>query len=302
MATATKTRKAAPSKKAAHAEIDWLATLHEALNAPGSLGKTYNRFYNYSFLNQIRLMMQGLMEPVATYRVWQTLGRQVRKGSKAKAVLAPIMVNREAKDDNGIPVIGPDGKPVKRQVLIGFRDSFSVFGYSDTDGDELPEVNIPDWDEATALEALNVKRVKFADTDGNTQGYSLESKGQRRLAINPVANHPTHVLMHELAHLVLGHCKDMSDGKPCDRGTFEFEAEATAYLLLKELEVDESAWDASESRAYIEHWLEQAKGAPVECPDAEQGDLVATDKHVSRIFSAVQKILVAGRPAAGKTA
>ena len=45
--------------KTTTATIDWRATLTEALNAPGSLGNTYTRFYNYSFLNQIRLMMQG---------------------------------------------------------------------------------------------------------------------------------------------------------------------------------------------------------------------------------------------------
>jgi hypothetical protein len=43
-------------------DIDWRATLTEALNAPGALDDTYTRFYNYSFLNQIRLMMQGVCE------------------------------------------------------------------------------------------------------------------------------------------------------------------------------------------------------------------------------------------------
>ena len=82
-------------------DIDWRATLTEALNAPGALGNTYTRFYNYSFLNQIRLLMQGIAEPVATYNRWQELGRQVRKGSKAKVVLAPVLISRDAKDANG---------------------------------------------------------------------------------------------------------------------------------------------------------------------------------------------------------
>ncbi len=106
--------------------IEWRTTLTEALNAPGSLGTTYTRFYNYSFLNQIRLMMQGIHEPVATYNRWQELGRQVRKSSKAKVVLAPIIVNRERKDTNGNVVLGSDGKPSKGQVLVGFRDSRTI--------------------------------------------------------------------------------------------------------------------------------------------------------------------------------
>jgi antirestriction protein ArdC len=114
--------------------IDWRATMIEALEAPGALGATYTRFYNYSFLNQIRLMMQGTREAVATYNRWIELGRQVRKGTKAKVVLAPIMVSRDTKDANGNIVIGNDGKPGKRQTLVGFRDSRTVFGFSDTDG------------------------------------------------------------------------------------------------------------------------------------------------------------------------
>jgi hypothetical protein len=156
-------------------QIDWRATLTEALEAPGSLGNTYTRFYNYSFLNQIRLMMQGVREPVATYNRWVELGRQVRKGSKAKVVLAPVMVNRDAKDGNGDVVIGNDSKPRRRQILVGFRDSRSVFGFSDTDtdGDEPPPVQLPGWDTDTALAALGIDRVAFNMVNGNAQGFAF---------------------------------------------------------------------------------------------------------------------------------
>jgi antirestriction protein ArdC len=256
-------------------QIDWAATLTEALNAPGALGSTYTRFYNYSFLNQIRLMMQGTCEAVATYKRWQELGRQVRKGSKARVVLAPVMVSRDAKDANGDAVIGGDGKPGKRQILVGFRDSRTVFGYSDTDGDELPPVELPGWDVDTALYALGVDRVTFAMVNGNAQGYSFEDASGRHLAINPTAVYPAKTLLHELAHLVLGHCKD---GDETHRGVGEFEAEATAYLAAKELALIE--WDPAESRAYIQTWL----------GGAETGE-----DHIARIFAATNKILLAGR-------
>jgi hypothetical protein len=35
--------------------IEWTTLMTEALIMPDSLGHTYNRFYNYSFLNQILL-------------------------------------------------------------------------------------------------------------------------------------------------------------------------------------------------------------------------------------------------------
>lgn len=261
--------------KTTAAQIDWAAILAEALTAPGSLGNTYRRYYNYSFLNQIRLMMQGVAEPVATYNRWQELGRQVRKGSKAKTVLAPVLVGRDVKDGNGNVVLGSDGQPGKRQVLVGFRDSRTVFGLSDTDGDELPPVELPGWDVDTALGALGVDRVTFAMVNGNAQGYSFEDDSGRHLAINPTAVYPAKTSLHELAHLVLGHCKD---GDETHRGVGEFEAEATAYLAAKELALIE--WDPAESRAYIQTWL----------GGAETGE-----DHIARIFAAVNKILAAGR-------
>jgi antirestriction protein ArdC len=257
--------------------IDWRATLTEALNAPGSLGNTYTRFYSYSFLNQIRLMMQGTHEPVATYNRWTELGRQVRKGSKAKVVLAPVMVSRDAKDGNGNIVIGENGKPGKRQILVGFRDSRTVFGYSDTDGDDLPPVELPGWDTETALAVLGIDRVAFDMVNGNAQGFAFEDNNGRHVALNPTAAYPAKTLLHELAHLVLGHCKD---GDETHRGVAEFEAEATAYLVAKELEL--IAWDPAESRAYIQRWL---------------GGTEVAEDNISRVFAAVNKILTAGHVA-----
>jgi hypothetical protein len=189
-------------------------------------------------------------------------------------VLAPIMVSRDARDANGNAVIGSDGKPGKRQRLVGFRDSRTVFGYSDTDGDDLPSVELPGWDTETALAALKVDRVAFDMINGNAQGFSFEDDNGRHVALNPTAAYPAKTLLHELARPVHGHC---SDGDVTHRGIAEFEAEATAYLLAKELELID--WDPAESRAYIQRWL---------------GGTEVTENHMSRVFAAVNKILAAG--------
>ena len=285
-ATARRTsRKAGPAKESSLAEIDWQAMLVEALNAPGAMGRTYTRFYNYSFLNQIRLLMQGLNEPVATYKRWAELGFQVTKGSKAKVVLAPVLVTKRDKDTKQ-PVLHPVTKR-PQQILIGFRDSRTVFGFSDTDGDELPPLEAEGFDIEAALASLSITRTKFRHTDGNTQGYSMEDDKQGKvLAINPTAVYPIKTTFHEIAHLVLGHCKGLTDGNPvCARHIAEVQAEAVAYLVAKELELVD--WAPEESRHYIQSWL--------------QGDDVE-DKAISQIFSAVNKILVAGRPAKAETA
>jgi antirestriction protein ArdC len=281
------TTKAAKSESAL-AEIDWTATFIEAVNAPGSLGNTYCRFYNYSFLNQIRLMMQGVAEPVATYRRWSELGFQVQKGSKAKVVLAPLMVTK--RDSTGKPILSKTtGKT--QQVLVGFRDSRTVFGFSDTDGEELPAITLPTWEMDVALKALKVSREKFKMADGNCQGYSYQNaKGENKIAVNPAAKFPAKTLLHELAHIVLGHCAALAKGDQSHRGVSEFEAESVAYLLAKELELED--WAPAESRKYIENWLAH-DGHDPEGTNGSAFD----DKNVSRIFAAANKILVAGRPA-----
>jgi hypothetical protein len=148
-----------------------------------------------------------------------------------------------------------------------------VFGYSDTDGNDLPAVELPGWDTDTALAVLQVDRVAFDMVNGNVQGFSFEDDDGRHVALNPTAVYPAETLLHELAHLVLGHC---TSGDETHRGVAEFEA--TAYLVAKELEL--IGWDAAESRAYIQGWL---------------GGTEVAEDNISRVFAAVNKTLTAGR-------
>jgi hypothetical protein len=131
------------------------------------------------------------------------------------------------------------------------------------------------WDVDTALAVLGIDRVAFDMVDGNVQGFSFEDNNGRHVALNPTAVYLAKTLLHELAHLVLGHC---TSGDETHRGVAEFEAEATAYLAAKELEL--IGWDAAESRAYIQGWL---------------GGTEVAEDNISRVFAAVNKILTAGR-------
>jgi hypothetical protein len=112
----------------------------------------------------------------------------------------------DLKDPNGNVAVGDDGNPRKRQILVGFRDSRTVFGFSDTDcddGDDPPAVELPGWDVDTALEALGIDRVAFKMIDGNTQGFSFVDDMGRHLPLNPTAVYPAKTLLHELAHRTL---------------------------------------------------------------------------------------------------
>lgn len=250
---------------ATEAKLDWPAKLNEALTLPGRMGDTYCRFYNYSFLNQLMLMEQGVCEPVATYRRWQELGRQVLRGSKAKAILRPIVVKRE--DENG------DEKTYTRFKLVN-----CLFPLSATEGDELPPVEIPTWDYHLALQNLDIREAPFTGLDGNVQGWSIG----RSIAINPVAKYPVKTRMHELAHVVAGHTgPDGREDYLAHRGLREFEAESSAYLCMNELGLTEFM-DVAESRGYIQSWL---------------NGQTPPERSIRAVFKTVDTTLKAGRAA-----
>lgn len=266
-------------------KIDHAALLVAALTVPGNMSRCYNRFHRYSFQNMLIVYLQtGKLEPMGSYKRWQSLGRQVVKGSKALFVNHPAFA--AVKDKAGKPVINPNtGKPETR--IAGFYPKATVFQLWQTDGPDLVMPELPDWNKDEALAALDVTEEPFAHADGNTQGYSV----QRRLAINPVAANPAKTLMHELAHIVLGHTTDegiATYGSSVNhRGIAEFQAEATALLVCKELGI---ACDESGSRAYIQTWL----SGTAEDYVTEDARLV-DDATVRAIFNAVDKIIVAGR-------
>ncbi len=113
--------------------IDWGKVIETALTAPGDMHGVYDRFYSYSFLNQIYLLMQGARGPVATYKRWAAIGRQVVKGAKAKEIIVPLV--KKESEDNKVEA-----------TLIGFKPVKCIFTLSETEGDELPSINLPEWD------------------------------------------------------------------------------------------------------------------------------------------------------------
>ncbi len=253
-----------PEKSSDQRTIDWEKLLDEALTAPGDMQGMYDRFYNYSFLNQIYLRLQGVAEPIATYKRWQAIGRQVLKGSKAKEIIRPIFAKLNEAEGETEPQI------------IGFKPVRCIFTLSQTEGEELPPVTLPEWNVDTALEKLGIRRVPFDELNGNVQGFS---RGHD-ISINPVAVNPAKTLIHEIGHVVLGHTAPESLSKyVTHRGVKEFQAEATAYLTMNELQqLDEET--AARSRGYVQGWLEGER---------------PPDKAIREVFRATDLILKAGR-------
>jgi antirestriction protein ArdC len=207
------------------------------------------------------------LAPLATYKKWQSLGRQVKKGEKALTLCMPVTINK--KNDAGEKT---------GDVFQMFTVRANWFTLSQTEGaDYVNEVKTADWDATLALSALNITEVSFATVDGNCQGYATG----RNIAINPVAALPHKTRFHELAHIVLGHTAEhtMTDSETTPKDIREVEAESVAYICCSILGLT----GLEECRGYIQHWL--------------AGNDIS-DKSAQKIFGTAEKILKAGRAAA----
>jgi antirestriction protein ArdC len=260
-----------------HSEPNWEAMLIEAVTVPGKILEAYTIFHNYSLGNAMLAAGQCAareipLGPINTYPGWVALGRQVKKGSKAIALVMPITCKRkDSADDETEPGC------YTRFVLKN-----NWFVLAQTDGEAMPEAKpIPEWDANRALDALNIAKVPFDHIDGNSQGYAKANS----IAINPIAALPHKTMFHELGHVILGHTAEsvMADGDRTPRSLKEAEAEAVALLCCESLGLD----GAEYARGYIQHWL---NGSTIPATSAR------------KIFSAASKILQAGKPKSEKIA
>ena len=141
---------------------------------------------------------------------------------------------------------------------------------------------LPQWSETRALSELKIERVPFQHTDGNAQGYAL----CRRVAVSPIAFTPARTLIHELAHVVLGHTEELQrmddDDSATPRDLREVEAECVALICCSSLKLGGEEF----SRGYIQHWL---KGQSI------------PDRSAQKIFKAADQILKAGRDTGDNT-
>ena len=245
----------------------WTELLEMAVKQPGVLMKAYSAFHGYSLGNQILAMVQCQMRsiepgPINTYPGWQALGRQVRKGEKALTLCMPLVAKK--KDDSGEP----------QQFITAFVYKPRWFVLAQTDGEPVPMPQIPEWNQARALAALNITETTFTDTNGNVQGYARK----REIAISPVAAMPHKTLFHEVAHIELGHTAELefNDAEQTPKNLREVEAEAVALLCLDALNLP----GAEFCRGYIQTWL--------------RGDTIP-EASAQKIFGAADRILKAGR-------
>lgn len=256
----------------------WSALLVEAVNKPGLIMEAYSAFHQYSIGNQLLALVQchlrGIQPgPINTFPKWQALGRYVKRGERALTLCMPITRKRHAEQSD------TNDEADGEHTYTSFVHRARWFVVSQTEGQELPAIPIPQWDAGQALVNLNIERVVFDSTDGNCQGFARK----RQIAINPVAQLPHKTLFHEAAHVTLGHTAegDFADGYTTPRSLREVEAEAVALLCCESLGLE----GASHCRGYIQNWLYRGIGF-----DAT----AIPERSAQKIFRAADQIIHAG--------
>lgn len=257
-------------------EQSFTKLLEDAVNKPGVLSQAYYHFHSYSLLNRLLAWFECHRRniepgPIHTFKGWLSLNRHVRKGEKGITLCMPVMIKDKQKDESSTT---QNEDVITRQCFI-YRANWFVL--SQTDGEELTIDPIPNWDESLALEALDIDRVPFDLMDGNVQGFA---RG-REMSVSPIAYLPQRTLIHEMAHVLLGHTAentsmiDQSERTP--RDIREVEAESVAYIVTQSLGLPGEEF----SRGYLQHWL--------------NGQSIA-ERSAQHIFRTADAILKAGRP------
>ncbi len=158
------------------------------------------RFHRYSWHNSMLIAMQRPdATRVAGYRTWQSLGRQVCKGERGIMIFAPCPWKREVERGDG---------DTETEQGIYFR-AVHVFDVGQTDGKDLPDVDVPTVD--TASDDLLAKLRRVADQRGIAVSFAKLSGGlfgvSKGGTIDVDNGHATgqqaKTLAHELAHEAL---------------------------------------------------------------------------------------------------
>ena len=185
---------------------------------------------------------------IAGYRTWQALGRQVDKGQKGYAILAPVRYKRrEAVDVTGVArPLGKGETPTpeetehSRQVLGGFTVEH-VFAAEQTSGDPLPDAPTPKLLEGEAPAGLGEAVMALVEARGfrvdpATDARSLNgANGVTRWDVKQVQVRSdmddaamVKTLIHEAAHVLL---HEDPPGSLISRNRKEVEAESIAFVV-----------------------------------------------------------------------
>lgn len=256
-----------------------------------------SKFHQYSFLNSILIWLQG-GNLVAGYTTWKNkFHRNVKKGEKSIKIFAPApyQVKRQVtkKDGNGNVLLGKDGKPLTEEqetVITAFK-VVSVFDYSQTEGEPLPELtktltasveHYPEF--LAALREISPVPISFQNISGDSYGYYDPTTKQIVVQKGLPELQTLKTTIHEIAHAKLHDLEKAIQTQTVlpDKYTCEVQAEGVAFAVSQHYQLDTSAY----SFPYIASWssgkeLSELK-ASLEIIHKTTSEIIAElDKHLS---------------------
>ena len=248
--------------------------LQSAVDEPGILSSAYRAFHNYSVGNQLlawaQCVQRGIQPgPIATFQRWRELGRHVRKGEKAITLCRPVTVKRTTTADDGT-------EETTAAAWFVYRPFWFVL--AQTDGQPLPEPEIPAWDKDRALIALGITEIPFDLTNGNVMGFARF----REISVSPLNALPHKTRFHEIAHVLLGHTAEgaQADDERTPRNLRECEAEAVALICCAALGLP----GVEECRGYIQSWW----GTGHAIPERSAQRILKTDDQILKAGTATE--------------
>ena len=144
----------------------------------------------WSYMNRLFVYLQGTQD-ARGYNQWISVGRNVKKGSKAIHILGPRMITVSEEDAK------KEGKSASYKKMVGFY-AIPVFRYEDTEGKPLEEYkpkNKPNPDLLKLVEKRNLK-LEWKNTSRGEGGYV-----DRNMSKIVLCTEDFDVLAHELMHV-----------------------------------------------------------------------------------------------------
>lgn len=209
---------------------DWTAMMRAA-----------SRFHDYSARNVMLIQAQRPdATRVAGFSAWKQLGRNVKKGAKGIAILAPCLRKH---DDN----------EEAAATRLTFRTAF-VFDEADTEGNEIVEIS-PTLLTGDApgemwqiISGLITERGFSLDREDCSPANGITRWLDKRVSIRPQLKPAQAVktLVHELGHII---CDHGSEPRP-QRDVAEVEAESIAYIVCAATGIESDTY----SFPYVAQW------------------------------------------------
>lgn len=200
-----------------------------------------SRFHRYSPFNQLLILQQCPQATrVASYRKWQELGYQVRRGERAIRIYAPRPYSHQV----------PETGELEQRVYFVPVPVFDSSQLANLDEKPLPTFFTPLPDDQNGLyrrlvEVVRASGVQVSEEPlANTQGYSAGGRIAIRTGLDSRSQLLT--LLHEYAHELL-HWKPAGKANPI--AIKECHAEAVSYVVAHHFGIHNPF-----SADYLQHW------------------------------------------------